>query len=108
MREKEVFSLEEAIRMLTMRTAEVMGIADRGRLAIGKPADVVVLDPDTIGDGPLQRVYDFPAGADRLISQASGITNVLVNGVVIRDLGEDAVSANGKLPGRLLRGGMAA
>ena len=107
-REKEVFSLEEAIRMLTMRTAEVMGIADRGRLAIGKPADVVVLDPATVGDGPLQRVYDFPAGADRLISQASGITNVLVNGVVIRDLGEDAVSANGKLPGRLLRGGMAA
>ena len=107
-REKEVFSLQEAIHMLTMRTAEVMGIADRGRLAIGKPADVVVLDPATVGDGPLQRVYDFPAGADRLISQASGITNVMVNGVMVREHGEDTATVNGNLPGRLLRGGMAA
>ena len=107
-REKQVFSLQEAIHMLTMRTAEVMGIADRGHLAIGKPADVVVLDPATVGDGPLQRVYDFPAGADRLISQASGITNVLVNGVVVRDHGEDTATVNGNLPGQLLRGGMAA
>lgn len=107
-REKESFSLEEAIRMLTTRTAEVMGITDRGRLGIGMPADVVVFDPATVSDGPLQRVHDFPAGADRLISEATGITNVIVNGTVIRDHGEDAVQANATLPGRLLRGGAAA
>ncbi len=107
-REKQVFSLEEAIRMMTTRTAEVMGITDRGRLAVGLPADIVVLDPATVGDQPLRRVHDFPAGADRLISEASGIANVIVNGVVIRDQGEDAVAGDGTLPGRLLRNGTAA
>jgi len=106
-REKNVFSIEEGIRMLTTRTAQVMGISDRGKLAIGMPADIVILDPATVGDGPLERVYDFPAGADRLISQATGIKNVLVNGVVIRDMGEDAINTNDKLPGRLLRNGHA-
>ncbi|MFP6746392.1 MAG: amidohydrolase family protein, partial [Alphaproteobacteria bacterium] len=107
-REKQVFTLEQAIRMLTSRTAAVMGITDRGRLSVGRPADVVIFDPATVGDQPLQRVHDLPAGVDRLISQASGIANVIVNGVVIRDQGEDAVPANGALPGRLLRGGRAA
>ncbi len=107
-REKQVFTLEQAIRMMTSRTAEVMGITDRGHLAVGRPADVVIFDPATVGDQPLQRVHDLPAGADRLISEATGIANVIVNGVVIRDQGEDAVQANGALPGRLLRGGAAA
>ncbi|MDE0943807.1 MAG: amidohydrolase family protein [Alphaproteobacteria bacterium] len=107
-REKEAFSLEEAIRMLTSRTAEVMGITDRGRLAQGMPADVVIFDPATVGDQPLQRVYDFPAGADRLISEASGISKVIVNGVVIRDGNADAVPEGAPLPGRVLRGGAAA
>ena len=107
-REKQAFSLEEAIRMLTSRTAEVMGITDRGRLAPGRAADVVIFDPATVGDRPLQRVNDLPAGADRLISEATGIANVIVNGVVIREQNADAVPANGSLPGRLLRGGAAA
>ena len=55
-----------------------------GRLAPGLAADVVVFDPDTVGDGPLQRVYDFPGGADRLISEAEGIDAVIVNGKIIR------------------------
>ncbi|MBT3373452.1 MAG: D-aminoacylase [Rhodospirillaceae bacterium] len=107
-REKQAFTLEEAIRMLTSRTADVMGLTDRGRLALGKPADVVVFDPDTVGDQPLQRVYDFPAGADRLISEARGISNVIVNGTVIREHGADAVPDGAPLPGQLLRGGAAA
>ena len=107
-REKKAFSLEEAIRMLTSRTAEVMGITDRGRLALGNPADVVIFDPATVGDQPLQRVYDFPAGADRLISEATGIANVIVNGVVIRERGADTIPDGEPAPGRLLRGGAAA
>ena len=39
----------------------------------------MVFDPDTVGDGPLKRVYDLPGGADRLISEASGIDAVIVN-----------------------------
>jgi N-acyl-D-aspartate/D-glutamate deacylase len=86
----------------------MFGITDRGVLADGRPADVVVFDPKTVGPGPLKRVYDLPAGADRLVSEASGIEAVIVNGTVIRRSGKDAVVANDKLPGRLLRHGRAA
>ena len=48
------------------------------------------------------------AGADRLVSEASGIDAVIVNGRLIRQDNKDAVSANDKLPGRLLRHGRAA
>ena len=70
--------------------------------------DRVVFDPTTVGPGPLKRVYDLPAGADRLVSEASGIDAVIVNGKLIRRNGKDAVAADAKLPGRLLRHGRAA
>ena len=107
-REKSAFSLEEGVRMLTSRPAEVFGLVDRGRLALGAPADLVIFDPATIGASKLRRINDFPAGADRLISDASGIEGVVVNGTVIRSRGVDAVDPAGPLPGMLLRGGRAA
>jgi N-acyl-D-amino-acid deacylase len=107
-REKQALSLEEAVRMLTSRPAEVFGIADRGRLAAGWPADIVVFDPATIGAGPLRRIHDFPGGANRLVSDASGIDAVIVNGTVLRRGGADALDPNGELPGKLLRHGRAA
>ncbi|MAN61542.1 MAG: amidohydrolase family protein [Rhodobiaceae bacterium] len=107
-REKKVLSLEEAVRMLTSRPAEVFGIKDRGKLEKGAPADVVVFDPDTVGASALRRVHDLPAGEDRLIADAIGVTAVVVNGTLIRENGTDMLSAGDKLPGRLLRNGMAA
>ncbi len=107
-RERKVFTLEEAVHNLTQRPAEMFGIIDRGVLAEGRPADVVVFDPKTVNPGPLKRVYDLPAGADRLVSDASGIDAVVVNGRIIRRNNKDTVTANDKLPGRLLRHGRAA
>ena len=107
-REKGTLTLEQAVHMLTQKPAEIFGITDRGLLKEGRPADVVVFDPATVGDGKLQRVHDQPAGADRLISQAAGIDAVIVNGVVLRRNGQDAMLASAKLPGRLLRAGKAA
>ena len=88
MREKRVLSLEEAVRRLTAEPADVFGIRDRGRLAAGLAADVT-------------------AGADRLVSDATGVRAVVVNGVVIREDGRDAVDPEAPLPGRVLRGGRA-
>jgi N-acyl-D-aspartate/D-glutamate deacylase len=104
-REKGTLALERAVRMLTSQPAELFGIADRGRLAAGLAADVVVLDPATVGARPLRRVRDLPAGADRLVADATGIDAVVVNGVVVRRDGADALDAGGALPGRLLRSG---
>jgi N-acyl-D-aspartate/D-glutamate deacylase len=106
-REKQAIALPEAIRMLTSRPAEVFGITDRGRLAPGLAADLVVFDPATVGTSKLRRVHDLPAGADRLVADASGIEAVIVNGTVVRRGGRDAVAPDGALPGALLRNGSA-
>jgi N-acyl-D-aspartate/D-glutamate deacylase len=106
-RDKGVLSLEEGVRQLSAQAAEVFGITDRGRLAPGLAADVTVFDPRTVGCSPLRRVRDFPAGADRLISDARGVRTVIVNGVVIRAEGRDAIDIEGPMPGRVLRGGRA-
>jgi N-acyl-D-amino-acid deacylase len=106
-RDAGVLSIEEGVRQLTSQPAEVFGIRDRGRLQAGLAADVTVFDPQTIGCTPLRRVRDFPAGADRLVSDAIGIRTVIVNGTVIRAENRDVVDANGPLPGALLRGGRA-
>jgi len=104
-RERGVLTLEEGVRRLTSEPAEVFGIRDRGRLAAGLAADLTIFDPATVGCSPLRRVRDFPAGADRLVSDARGICAVVVNGVVVREDGRDALAADGPLPGRVLRGG---
>src|SRR5262249_14517616 len=106
-REKGTLTLEEAVRMLTSRVADVMGITDRGRIAPGLAADLTVLDPATVGCSALRRVHDLPGGADRLVADAFGIDAVVVNGTVVREGGRDAVKPAGALPGRLLRGGRA-
>ena len=103
-RETGVLELEEAVRRLTSDTADRFGIADRGRLEVGLAADVTVFDPETVGCTPLRRVHDLPAGADRLVSDASGIRAVIVGGTVLREDGSDAVDEGGPLPGRVLRG----
>ncbi len=105
-REREAFSLEKGIHMLTQRPAEIFGITDRGTLEVGKPADVVVFDAAEVGHLGKRRVYDLPGGADRIISDAKGINAVVVNGTLIREDGVDQV-APGDLPGKLLRHGHA-
>ena len=104
-RERQSFDLEQAVHMLTQRPAEVFGITDRGTLVEGGHADVVVFDADEVGHLGKRRVADLPAGAERLISDAKGIDAVVVNGTIIRQNGADMVSADGPLPGKLLRNG---
>ena len=96
-REAEAITLEQAVRQLTSRPAEIFGLADRGRLAVGLPADVVVFDPDTVGAGALERVHDLPAGEDRLISHPKGIKAVIVNGCLLPEPGIVPDQASGRL-----------
>lgn len=102
-RERKVMTIEAAVAMLTSRTADFLGLADRGRLLEGRPADVTVFDPATVGPSALRRVHDQPGGADRLVADANGIEAVIVNGTMLRRGGVDAVRPDGPLPGRLLR-----
>jgi N-acyl-D-aspartate/D-glutamate deacylase len=106
-REKGVLSLEQAVKRLTSEPAELLGLRDRGRIAEGTTADLVVFDPATVACSGLRRVHDFPGGADRLVADALGIRAVIVNGVAIREDGKDVLDPDGPLPGRVVRGGRA-
>jgi len=106
-RDKGAMTLEAAVHALTQRPAELMGITDRGLLAEGRPADLVVFDPTTVGASKLRRVQDMPGGADRLVSDAIGVEAVIVNGQQVRRGNRDAVDPEGELPGGVLRGGRA-
>ena len=106
-REKNLIPLEEAVRMITSRPAEVFGLKERGVLKVGAPADVVAFNPETVGASRMHRVNDLPRNAERLIADAIGVELVVVNGVPIRQHGKDVVDPEGPLPGRLLRNGTA-
>jgi N-acyl-D-aspartate/D-glutamate deacylase len=100
-REHQVVTLEEAVRLITDVPARFYGLTERGRIAPGWHADLVMFDPATIDHGPERTRYDLPSGAPRLVADAYGITSVLVGGVeVCRD-----GAATGALPGTVLRSG---
>jgi N-acyl-D-amino-acid deacylase len=102
-REKEAFTLEQAVRMLTLVPATLWGFSDRGLIREGMAADLVVFDPDTIAAEMPEVVDDLPAGARRLIQRTRGVAATVVNGEILLQDGKHT----GALPGQLLRGPLA-
>ena len=100
-RERRAMPLEEGVRRLTSEPADIFGIADRGRLAVGAHADLLLFDPERVGRSPSRRVCDLPAGAARLTTDAVGVHGVWVNGHRVADA--RGVDRNGARPGSLLR-----
>ena len=101
-RDAQIMSLEQAHWRLSGYSALVAGIRDRGFIREGAPADVLVYDYDALSLGPVERLYDFPAGDWRLSQRAEGYDLTIVNGEVTFE-GNDCTQA---LPGRLLRHGV--
>jgi N-acyl-D-aspartate/D-glutamate deacylase len=100
-RERGLISLEEAIHNLSDRPARFYGITNRGRIAEGWYADVVIFDEEQVGPGPIHTRNDLPAGAARLFAEAEGIEHVLVNGTeIVR-----GKTITGATPGTVLRSG---
>jgi len=98
-REEGVLTLEEAVWRMAAQPAQLWGIPDRGTIEPGKVADLVAFDPDTVGETPFERLYDFPANGDRLISRSTGIEHVWVGGTAIR---RDGLEVDGAYPGELV------
>ena len=102
-RDHQVMDLEEAHWRLSAYSAQAAGLHDRGFIAEGMPADIVVYDLDALELLPSERVADWPGGAWRLDRRARGWRWTIVNGQITF---EDGV-CSGATPGRLLRHGHA-
>jgi N-acyl-D-amino-acid deacylase len=90
-REQKLLTWEEAIRKLTSLPAEILGLDDRGMLAEGKMADIVVFDPERIEDrATFADPFHYPVG----------IRYVFVNGTAVVSDG----AYTRALPGRAIRG----
>src|SRR5207245_3211056 len=99
-RDKQVMSLEEAVYRLTGKTALMHDLQDRGFLAPGQAADIVIFDPATIASKPREPVYDLPDGGVRVKREAGGVDYVLVNGERLLEVG----ACTGPMPGELPTG----
>jgi N-acyl-D-aspartate/D-glutamate deacylase len=85
-RQRHLLPLEEAIHLLTDVQGRLYGLKGRGRVAEGWFADLVVMDPNSIGSHEVAMRFDLEGGAGRLYAEADGIDHVLVNGhPIVRD-----------------------
>jgi N-acyl-D-amino-acid deacylase len=105
-RDRSLMPIEQGVRKVTGELADFIGVTDRGYLAVGQAADIVVFDLEALDPGPMRRVQDFPAGFDRLTAdRPSGLRHVLVNGAGIRVDGDDVRAKLDILPGQMLASG---
>jgi N-acyl-D-aspartate/D-glutamate deacylase len=101
LRGRRLTSLEDAVRMLTTVPAELFGLLDRGVVAPGAHADLVLFDPETVDSELLTLVDDLPGGTSRLFAGSVGVQRVWVGGVeVVRD-----GTPTGATPGTVVRSG---
>jgi N-acyl-D-aspartate/D-glutamate deacylase len=93
----EKLPLELLVHKMTAGNADLYGFGDRGRIAVGKRADINVIDMDRLRIKAPEVRFDLPGGASRILQGAEGYVATLVNGVVTRR--DDADT--GARPGRL-------
>ena len=98
-RERGLFSLADGIRRMTSGPARVLGLTDRGELAVGKRADVAVFDFEKVTQLQPEMVNDFPGGAPRYVQRGRGYRAVLINGEVAIENDE----LTGARSGRVIR-----
>ena len=102
-RNKQAFTLEEGVRMLTHDNAKAWEMHDRGVLREGLAADVVIFDENTIKPSMPTVEKDLPGGSRRLVQKAEGIHATIVNGQVALEDGKPT----GNHAGQLLKGPLA-
>jgi N-acyl-D-aspartate/D-glutamate deacylase len=99
-RERGDFDIAQGIRRLTSHPADLYGIPDRGRIAVGAHADLLLFDPSSVGVSPAERVADLPGGGRRTIRKPVGVHGVFCNGVKTFDGKDYPKLAKG--PGQVL------
>ncbi|MEA3299260.1 MAG: amidohydrolase family protein [Pseudomonadota bacterium] len=95
----ERIGIPEAVKILAADTADLMGFRDRGRIAVGKKADINVIDHGALRLHRPRVVNDLPGGGRRMIQDADGYLATIVSGQIVHRAGV----ATGARPGRLVR-----
>ena len=98
-RETGALTLEQGVQKLTSIPAQFFGIRDRGVLAVGKAADLVIFDPATVACGDKEWAHDLPGGGRRFVTRSKGIRATIVGGEV---LFENGAYRQGPRKGRML------
>jgi len=98
-RTRNAVSLPEAVRRLTSFPASVLGLKERGTLAVGQYADINVFDIDRLASQHPEYVNDFPGGKGRLMVKSRGYAATIVNGTIVTEQGKHS----GERPGRVIR-----
>ncbi len=98
-RERQLLTLEDAVRRFTFQPASIMGLSDRGLVREGMVADLMVFDPARIGVKEDEITRDGPNGSPRRVQRAEGVEHVIVGGETVFDHGQHT----GAFPGRVLR-----
>jgi N-acyl-D-aspartate/D-glutamate deacylase len=101
LRGRRLVTLQRAVQLMTDQPARLFGLADRGRVAPGYKADLVLFDPETVESGPTRTVFDLPGKSKRLLADPVGVSSVFVNGAEVFAEG----APTGNTPGVILRSG---
>jgi N-acyl-D-aspartate/D-glutamate deacylase len=96
-RERNAFSLEEGVKMVTLTPAMAWGFTDRGLLRQGCIADLNIFDPAILAPQIPTIEHDLPTGARRLKQKSTGIMATIIAGKVAFRNGEHTGSLRGKL-----------
>jgi N-acyl-D-aspartate/D-glutamate deacylase len=100
-RGRKFLPLEQAVQALTDTPARLFGLHERGRIAPGYHADLVLFDPQTIGASEIVMRNDLPGKSQRLFAESTGVKRVFVNG---RPIVVDGKPTDER-PGKVLRAG---
>jgi N-acyl-D-aspartate/D-glutamate deacylase len=98
-RERQLMTLEQAVRHMTFQPASILGLSDRGLVREGLAADLMVFDLASIAVKEDEIVNDGPNGVPRRVQGADGIPHVIVGGQAVMQDGKHT----GAFPGRVIR-----
>lgn len=79
-------SMADAVHELTGKAVQIFGIEGRGLIKAGYAADLMLFDPVSINRGQKKRIFDLPANAYRLTTDAVGVHGVWINGTRVADV----------------------
>jgi N-acyl-D-aspartate/D-glutamate deacylase len=99
-RREQALSLEYAVKRMTSEPADYFGLRDRGRVAVGAWADLMIFDPERVDSVrmPTEVRRDLPGGGERLYAKPTGMEYVVVNGTLLYESGKHT----GQLPGAIV------